>query len=99
MAAPSELKRASSSIAFSRRGTPAHEAGAFLRVTYRQSPELGDAVMRLVMIRSRFAQLKGWSLHCYHCYQIGLYFSVRDDLGLTRRYSKSSGEVVINSGI
>src|SRR5271168_315595 len=35
--------------------------------------------------------------NCYHCYQIDLYFSVRDDLGLTRRYSKSSGEVLTNS--
>jgi hypothetical protein len=38
-------------------------------------------------------------INCYHCYQIDLYFGVRDDLGLTRRYSKASGEVVTNSGM
>jgi hypothetical protein len=31
------------------------------------------------------------SINCYHFYQINLYFSVRDDLGLPRRYSKASG--------
>lgn len=38
-------------------------------------------------------------VNCYHCYQIDLYFSVRDDLGLTRRYSRASEKVVTNSGI
>jgi hypothetical protein len=55
--------------------------------------------MRLVMIRSRFAQLKGWGIHCYHCYWIDLPFGVRDGLGLTRRYSKASGEVLTTSRI
>ena len=52
-----------------------------------------------MMIRGRFAKLKGWGLNCYHCCQIDLPFSVRDGLGLTRRYSKASGEVLTNSGI
>jgi hypothetical protein len=37
--------------------------------------------------------------YCCHCCQIDLPFSVCDGLGLTRRYSKASGEVVTNSGI
>jgi hypothetical protein len=32
------------------------------------------------------------SINCYHCYQIDFYFGVRDDLGLTRHYSKASGK-------
>jgi hypothetical protein len=78
---------------------PAYEAGALLRATYSQSPKVGDAVMRLMVIRSRFAKLKGWGLHCYHYYQIDLPFDVRDGLGLTRPYIKASGEVLTDSGI
>jgi hypothetical protein len=35
--------------------------------------------------------------HCIHCCQIYLAFVVRDDLGLTRRYSRALRELVTNS--
>ncbi len=39
------------------------------------------------------------SIPSHHCGQIHLPFGVRDDLGLTRRYGETSGEVATNSTI
>jgi hypothetical protein len=55
--------------------------------------------MRLMVIRSRFAKLKGWGDSLLPLLPNRPRFCVRDDLGLTQRYSGALVEVATNSGI